>query len=196
MIFNVIITGIGGQGVVTAAGLLRLAVVSAGYRLTGADNRGGAQRLGHVSAVLRLTDEDDAIRPLSPEIPFGTCHLLVSLEASEGLRFSRLLGPETVVVMNRRLTVPTNRRRDRLPYVTLGECHAAYSAAAKKVIDLDADRMAGTSFKKPVLGNLIALGAGLSCGSPPGIVERITSHLDGDSLAAFRLGYSGQGVTT
>ncbi|MBF0501005.1 MAG: 2-oxoacid:acceptor oxidoreductase family protein [Candidatus Riflebacteria bacterium] len=202
MIFNVVITGIGGQGVITAAGLLRFAAITAGYRLTGADNRGGAQRLGHVSAVIRITDDDCEIRPLAPEIPKQNCDLLISLEASEGLRFADLINPGGTIVMNRRITIPTNIRRARLPYPTLAQCLIAYEALVSgggrtsKVIELDADGMASDAFRKPILGNLIALGAGLSRSAPPGIVERLTSRLSEEERAAFDLGFSKQGTLT
>jgi len=186
MVRNVIITGIGGQGVVTAAGLLRWAALASGFRLTGYDNRGGAQRLGHVAAVLRFTDEPD--RPLAPEIPGGACDLLISLEASEGLRFARTLGPATAVVHAMRVVVPTNQRRARAPYVTLDDCRTRYVAMAGRVFTMDFDRVAHERFGRPVLGNLVALGAGLHLAGFDGLGGLLASQLDGDGRKAFDLG--------
>ncbi len=113
MIRNVIITGIGGQGVVTAAGLLRWAALGAGFAVTGSDNRGGAQRLGHVSALVRLTDESD--RLLAPDVPVGGCDLLLTYEGSEGLRFARHLSRRTRVLFSPMIFIPTNQRRQQPP---------------------------------------------------------------------------------
>lgn len=156
---NVIITGIGGQGVVTAAGLLRRLALERGFRLRGSDNRGGAQRLGHVSAIIRYTDQPD--RPMAPEIPDQECDLLISLEATEGLRFARAIGPRTLVLFSRRIVIPTNQRRARLPYINLSECDHHYGATSRKVISADFDRIAGSRFGKAVLANFLMLGMGI-----------------------------------
>lgn len=186
MIKNIIITGIGGQGVVTAAGLLREAALIAGYRLGGQDNRGGAQRLGHVAAIIRFTDEPE--RPLAPEIPDGECDLLISLEASEGLRYASSIGQNTLVVFGTRLVIPTNQRRARLPYVTLCQCKDAYHQRAKRVMSFDLDTMARDAFQKPVLGNLIALGAACDLWLPRPLCAAASGRLSGELLEAWNLG--------
>lgn len=186
MIKNIIITGIGGQGVVTAAGLLREAALIAGFRLAGQDNRGGAQRLGHVAAIIRCTDDPDV--PLAPEIPDGECDLLISLEASEGLRYARSIGRNTLVVHGTRLVIPTNQRRARLPYITMNECHEAYRQRAQRVLSFDLDTMARDAFRKPVLGNLIALGAGCEFWLPRSLVSAAAGRLSGDLQEAWKLG--------
>lgn len=159
MLKNIIITGIGGQGTVTAAGLLRRLALEAGFRLRGSDNRGGAQRLGHVSAIVRYTDEPD--RPMAPEIPDQECDLLISLEATEGLRFARAIGPRTIIIFSRRIVIPTNQRRARLPYLNLSECEHHYGVHSKKVLSADFDRIAGSRFGKAVLANFLMLGMGI-----------------------------------
>lgn len=186
MIWNILLTGIGGQGVVTAAGFLRWSILAAGYRLAGQDNRGGAQRLGHVSAIVRFSDDSD--RPISPEIPDGACHLLLSLEASEGLRFSSALSKVSVVIHSTRIVIPTNQRRARLPYVSLEQCQEVYRSLAGKVISLDPDGLAATNFGRPVLGNLIVLGLGIKLAAPAKLSRLLETQLEGDSLQAFRLG--------
>jgi len=186
MIKNVIITGIGGQGVVTAASLLREAALIAGFRLAGQDNRGGAQRLGHVAALIRFTDEPG--RPLSPEIPDGECDLLISLEASEGLRYARSIGRNTFIVHGTRIVIPTNQRRARLLYVTLNQCQEAYRQRAQQVLGIDLDAMAREAFRKPVLGKLIALGAGCELWLPRAMTAAAAGRLLDDQLEAWKLG--------
>ncbi|HEY9072078.1 MAG TPA: 2-oxoacid:acceptor oxidoreductase family protein [Candidatus Ozemobacteraceae bacterium] len=186
MIRNLVITGIGGQGVVSCAALLRWAALAAGYTLTGSDNRGGAQRLGHVAAVIRLTDEPDT--PLAPDIPDLCCDLLISLEASEGLRYASILGPRSLVIHDSRIVVPTNQRRNRLPYPDADACTTAYRERAGRVIRIDADRSARERFGKAVLGGMILMGAGLGHAGLLNISEYILSSIDNDSAAAFAFG--------
>ncbi len=57
---NIIITGIGGQGVLYLSSLLRRALVEKYGAVTGYDVRGGAQRLGHVASIIRFEDSGDA----------------------------------------------------------------------------------------------------------------------------------------
>lgn len=186
MIRNLVITGVGGQGVVTAAALVRWAALDCGYLVRGLDNRGGAQRLGHVSAVIRCCRDPE--RPLSPEIPHGECDLLLSLEAGEGLRFLPVLAPTSTVVHATRLVVPTNQRRKRLDYLTLDQCRAGYRACAARVCEIDLDGEAMRRFKKPVLANLIALGAGLHLAEWRDFIAALVPTLADESRAAFEAG--------
>ncbi|EKD68591.1 MAG: hypothetical protein ACD_47C00534G0002, partial [uncultured bacterium] len=55
---NIIITGIGGQGVLYLSAILRGALARKYGAISGYDNRGGAQRLGHVASVIRFDDAD------------------------------------------------------------------------------------------------------------------------------------------
>jgi len=174
--------------VVTAASLVRWAALDCGYVVRGLDNRGGAQRLGHVSAVIRCCREPD--RPVSPEIPRGECDLLLSLEAGEGLRFLPFLAKNAVVVHATRLVVPTNQRRRRLDYLTLDQCRTGYSTCSSRVCEIDLDREAWRRFRKPVLANLIALGAGLQMAGWSDFAASLTPTLAEESRAAFEVGVS------
>jgi indolepyruvate ferredoxin oxidoreductase beta subunit len=99
---NVFITGVGGQGVITLAHALRQLCDRNDLRTTGAVLKGGAQRLGTVSASLRIFDSDCAnYRDYSIEIPQGRLHLMIGLEPWECLRAARLCGNGTKVVVNR-----------------------------------------------------------------------------------------------
>jgi indolepyruvate ferredoxin oxidoreductase beta subunit len=156
---NIIITGIGGQGVVTLASCLRRALIGCGYRIAGLDNRGGAQRLGHVAAVIRASSDEEY--PLGPEIPPGSCHLLITMEISEGLRYASALGRETIVIAGSRLVIPTNQRRRREAYVTKEECRTAYRARVGSFCELDAEAQALERWGDSRAANMILLGRGV-----------------------------------
>jgi Pyruvate/2-oxoacid:ferredoxin oxidoreductase gamma subunit len=53
---NIIITGMGGQGVLYLSSIMRRALLNKYGAITGYDNRGGAQRLGHVASIIRFDD--------------------------------------------------------------------------------------------------------------------------------------------
>jgi len=100
--FNIYITGVGGQGVVTLAHALRHMFESRKQPTTGAVLKGGAQRLGTVSASLRVFARgSDDYGDYSLEIPPGGLDLMIGLEPWECLRAARLFGRRTRVVVNR-----------------------------------------------------------------------------------------------
>lgn len=127
--FSLILTGLGGQGVLTAGRLLRHAL--AARKLAGWDNRGGAQRFGHVAAIIRATAEPGA--PLSLDIPPGAADALLALEASEALRFLDRAGPRTLVLLDRFVLVPTNVRRARGSHPSADEVAARFRARGAAV---------------------------------------------------------------
>jgi Pyruvate/2-oxoacid:ferredoxin oxidoreductase gamma subunit len=99
--YNIYITGVGGQGVVTLANSFRSLCEANSRHSTGSVIKGGAQRLGTVSATLRIFDGACTdYRDYSLDIPDGRLDLLIGLEPWEGLRAYRLCSPETTVVLN------------------------------------------------------------------------------------------------
>lgn len=100
--FNVFITGVGGQGVVTLANALRQVCEQNELHTTGSVIKGGAQRLGTVSASLRIFASSCAnYRDYSVEIPDGSLDLLIGLEPWECLRARHLFGIGTKLLVNR-----------------------------------------------------------------------------------------------
>ncbi|MBF0544617.1 MAG: 2-oxoacid:acceptor oxidoreductase family protein [Candidatus Riflebacteria bacterium] len=186
MIKNIIITGIGGQGVIHIASLLRKAVLYNGYSLKGCDNRGGAQRLGHVSATIRYTKDPNRI--FASEIPPESANLLISLEATEGLRFFPTLSKKTEIVISNRIFIPTNQRRKRLPYLLLSDCEKAYKIASEHIYFFDFIKLATQNFGESILSNLLALGTGLSRPGFEDVSKSIETFLNGKFLEAFFFG--------
>jgi indolepyruvate ferredoxin oxidoreductase beta subunit len=101
---NILIAGVGGQGVNTLARVIAGLSNAAGIHCTAAVFKGGAQRLGSVHAELRLLGGggDGNGEPRSADIPIGELDLLLGLEPSEALRHQGLIGPRTVLIVNTR----------------------------------------------------------------------------------------------
>ena len=96
---NMIITGVGGQGNVLASRVLGNMLMALGLHITIGETFGASQRGGSVMSHLRISGQRD----ISPQIPKGQAHLVVSLEPTEALRVLKEYGnPEVYVLCNMR----------------------------------------------------------------------------------------------
>jgi indolepyruvate ferredoxin oxidoreductase beta subunit len=97
--FNLIITGVGGQGNVLASRVVGNMLMEKGLNITIGETFGASQRGGSVMSHLRISAEST----FSPQIPKGQAHMVVSLEPTETLRVLRDYGnPEVNVLCNMR----------------------------------------------------------------------------------------------
>jgi indolepyruvate ferredoxin oxidoreductase beta subunit len=104
---NILVSGIGGQGVMTAAEILAQTALAQGYDVKKTEVAGMAQRGGVVTSHVRFGP-----RVLAPAIPAGEADILVGFEPAEALRWCRELRPGGVAMVN--------RVRQEPPVVTLG----------------------------------------------------------------------------
>ena len=100
-ITNILVVGVGGQGVMTATEILAEAAIALGHDAKKTEVAGMAQRGGVVSSHLRFGP-----KVLSPQIMPGTADLLVAFEAAEGMRWCHMLKPGGLVLMNTARLVP------------------------------------------------------------------------------------------
>ena len=101
--YNVIITGVGGQGNVLASKVLGNALVNKGLDVTVGETFGATQRGGSVMSHLRISAQSS----WSPQIPKGMAHIVIALEPVEALRVLSVYGnPETLVITNDRPVYP------------------------------------------------------------------------------------------
>jgi indolepyruvate ferredoxin oxidoreductase beta subunit len=98
---NILVVGIGGQGVMTATEILAEAAIALGNDAKKTEVAGMAQRGGVVSSHLRFGK-----KVLSPQITAGTADLLLAFEAAEALRWCHYLRPGGLVLMNTAKLVP------------------------------------------------------------------------------------------
>jgi indolepyruvate ferredoxin oxidoreductase beta subunit len=92
---NVLLAGIGGQGVLTAGQLLSEAALEAGYDVKKSEIHGMAQRGGVVTSHVRVGQ-----RVFSPVISPGEVDLLVGFEEAEALRWRPEVRPGGTLVVN------------------------------------------------------------------------------------------------
>ena len=80
---DIILAGVGGQGILSIAAVIGMAAVESGLYLKQAEVHGMSQRGGAVQSHLRISDEAIA----SDLIPEGQCDMILSVEPMEALRY-------------------------------------------------------------------------------------------------------------
>ena len=91
---DIILSGVGGQGILTIATIIGEAATVAGLNLKQAEVHGMSQRGGDVQSNLRLSDETIH----SDLISLGEADLIISMEPMEALRYLPYLEKEGWVV--------------------------------------------------------------------------------------------------
>ena len=94
MKIDLVLAGVGGQGVVSLGVIVAAAAQREGYTVQLSEVHGMAQRGGSVMATLRISDRAIA----SPLVPAGSADFVVATEPLEALRHVALLSPEGMVV--------------------------------------------------------------------------------------------------
>lgn len=88
---DIILAGVGGQGILSIAAIIGLAAIEKGWYLKQAEVHGMSQRGGDVQSHLRISEN-----PIySDLIPLGQTDLILSVEPMESLRYLPYLNNET-----------------------------------------------------------------------------------------------------
>ena len=93
---NIIIAGVGGQGILSIAATIGTAAVELGLHLKQAEVHGMSQRGGDVQSHLRISSNPIA----SDLIPFGKADLIISVEPMESLRYLPMLSKTGWLITN------------------------------------------------------------------------------------------------
>ena len=93
---DIILAGVGGQGILSIAAIIGHAAIETGLYLKQAEVHGMSQRGGDVQSNLRLSDKPIA----SDLIQHGKADMILSVEPMESLRYLPFLSPEGWVVTN------------------------------------------------------------------------------------------------
>jgi len=93
---DIILAGVGGQGILSIAAIIGTAALDMGLSLKQSEVHGMSQRGGDVSSNLRISDIDI----YSDLIPCGKADMIVSVEPMESLRYLPMLSPEGWLITN------------------------------------------------------------------------------------------------
>ena len=189
--FNILIAGVGGQGVILISELLGDAAVRENINVRGSEVLGMAVRGGPVVSIIRLGS--DVYAPL---IPAGKGDILIALEASEALRNSPCLSQSSTIILNTETIIPFTVSLGESSYPRLGEITARLNTVASKVITLNAKQIAEEA-GSPLSANIVMLGAAFGASQFPIKIEtikeairtRFKTRLARTNINAFDLGY-------
>ncbi|MEO0140171.1 MAG: indolepyruvate oxidoreductase subunit beta [candidate division WOR-3 bacterium] len=150
---NILISGVGGQGVVLASEIISAAAMEAGHDVKQSEVHGMAQRGGSVVSHVRFGP-----RVFSPLVEPGTGHLLLSFEKSETLRWTGLLNPaEGVIVMNTQEIIPVTVSQGLSDYPH--DAVERLREAGFRTIAIDALKLAKEAGTERAV-NVVLIGAG------------------------------------
>lgn len=97
---NIVLTGVGGHGVITAANILGKAAINANVNIYASEIHGMAQRGGSVICTVRLGDVS------SPLVSSGKADAIISTEPIEALRYINYANKFTKVVTDINAVIP------------------------------------------------------------------------------------------
>ena len=147
MNYDLVLCGVGGQGVLTIAWVIDHAAHEAGLYLKQSEVHGMAQRGGAVSAFVRISE-----RPLASNlIAQGSASMVLSVEPMEALRYTSLLRPDSWIVTD---VTPLVNVDDYPPIEALHQV----LFSAPQLVALDATRLAQKAGNVKAQ-NMVVLGA-------------------------------------
>ena len=161
--YNLIITGVGGQGNVLASRLIGNMLSDKGFFVTIGETFGASQRGGSVMSHLRISSESIQ----SPQIPKGRAHMVVALEPIEALRVIQDYGNFHVkVITNTRAVYPVGVICGETAYPSMDELRKWMDKLTADRWFIDATEEA-VKLGNPVLGNVMLVGALAGVGDLP-----------------------------
>lgn len=144
---DIILSGVGGQGILTIATIIGEAATSSGLMLKQAEVHGISQRGGDVQSNLRLSDKEIA----SDLIALGCADMIISLEPMEALRYLPYLNKNGWIITS---SSPIKN----IPNYPEEETLLAELKSFANVILLDVEKIAKEN-NMPKCSNVILLGA-------------------------------------
>ena len=189
--FNIMITGVGGQGVILMSEILGNAAVKDGLNVRGSEVLGMAARGGSVTSTIRIGEGVAA-----PLITAGRCDVLVGMEPAEALRNIAYLRSSTWVIINTESVLPFTVSVGQSQYPELKTIIEKLSLATDKIIQLNASRIAADA-GSILSANISMLGALFGTLEVPIRIEtikeqigsRFSANLGPVNFRAFDLGY-------
>jgi len=190
--FNLIVTGVGGQGSVLASHIVAEAAVKRGFRVRVGETFGAAQRGGKVHSHVRIGD-----MVYGPLCPSRSLDVLLGLEPNEALRLAlKYANEETLIITNTRpvSSMDANIGADAYPDVSL--LIEALGRVSGRVVSFDATELAMEAGNERTM-NVVLLGALAASGRLPfeteslreAVVGRVPPRTVKVNETAFNLGY-------
>ena len=197
-VYNTLVAGIGGQGVITLGTVLKKAALKAGIQVSGSERRGGAQRGGHVSAIVRYQwqedgrEHDERHDVCSPMLPAGSAHLLIGLEPLEAARAARYLKGESTVILNSFPLPPIPVKLGEIEYPPIRDIVEMLNRLANRIHVWNLTEIAREAFGQSRAVNALSLGIASRVARLPVSEAHLLAVLQEeghpDDIEGFRLG--------
>jgi indolepyruvate ferredoxin oxidoreductase, beta subunit len=129
---DLLVTGVGGQGVVLASDIIAETAIAAGFDVKKTDTLGMAQRGGSVVSHVRMAPE-----VFSPLIKEGTADLILAFESLEAGRWSHYLRPGGIAIVNTYEQPPLSVSLGQEKYPARKEVAAALKRQTDQVYFVD-----------------------------------------------------------
>jgi len=186
---QLLVVGVGGQGVLTAAQVLARAAHSAGHPVAVGQLHGMSQRGGSVECTVRLGDVHTSY------LVGDTADVVLGFEPLETLRASPNIGPHTLVVTSTARIIPQTVTLGDASYPALEEIEQQLRARAARVVTVDGPGLAREAGASRSL-NAVLLGALAGLAVLPfdenaifaALVERCSEAFLAANRRAFELG--------
>ncbi len=189
---DIVLVGVGGQGVLTIGDLLLRAAFDADVPASFCPTKGMAQRGGPVKVEMRLGREG-----VGPRIGEGGADLVVGMERSEALKGIRFLKPEGTFILFDHVWTTTGAMLGTDPYPTLEQVTRRIRDATPRSIVLDPAELPSVNGRRAP-ENVYVLGAILGRSTvgrllDPKAVERLLAErwpeAEAPNVAALRAGW-------
>lgn len=193
--FDIIFAGVGGQGVLTVAGIVARAALIQGYNVKAAELHGLSMRFGAVETHLRFGQKIH-----SPLVKKGEADLVISLEPVEAVRVSHYAKENTNYVFDTKEQIPLAVYLEKQVYPSLDKiiCMLKKVSPKGKIIAVEASDIARKNFGSVVAANIVLLGKVLAQGLLPlkkesvlkGMEQVLPDKILDANKKIFELGFS------
>lgn len=168
---NILLCGVGGQGIVLTSKLIAAASMAKNIPVMSAETIGMAQKGGSVFSFLRTGD--NLYCPMFPE---GTADLIIGFEPGEAVRMLHYLKPDGTVIVNTHPIMPVTAALSEGSYS--GQQMIDYlKANVKKLYMFDGDE-ACKKIGSPKVLNMVMLGGAIASGCLPFTLGEIKSAVE------------------
>jgi len=186
--YNIYISGVGGQGIIKTSIIIGESAMKKGLQVVMSEIHGMSQRGGEVSTQLKIGNT------YSPLIEEQGAHLLLAFEPLEALRSIQMLNQESYVVMNTSPIYPYNLKKSKQTYPDPTIIIQELENHAKKVITLDAEKIAKKAGHILSL-NMVMLGGAITVPKFPlskdNIIESMEVNLPEKSIIINMKAFNG-----
>jgi len=188
--YDILISGVGGQGTVLASRLIAAAAIKQGSFARTSETIGMSQRGGCVVSHVRINSEKS-----SSIIPFGNANMIIAFELAEAARSLPRLGRDGCSIINTQIIKPVSASLGTSQY-DIEEIEKYIKDNAKEVYFIDGYKLAKEAGTVKAV-NVVLLGAATAVGKMPfsreamleSIIENVPQKFRELNEKAFELGY-------